>query len=106
MRSGRLCALAANVLRGQKRVSAIGTGLTFYMVSLISMSAVGKDAISFWPYMIRHVFTVEEALHHIFQSGIMFWGGGHLRLPADADPYGSSAIGYSGGTGRATRGCT
>jgi len=56
-------------------------GLPFYMVALISLSAFGTLAISFWPYMIRYVFTVEEAAAPHSSLAFMFWGEGIFVYP-------------------------
>ena len=47
----------------------------FYMVILIFMSAFGTLAISFWPYMIPFVVTVNEAAAPYSSLAFMFWGG-------------------------------
>ena len=49
--------------------------LPFYMVALIFVSAFGTLALSFWPYMIPFVFTVEEAAAPPSSLMFMLWGG-------------------------------
>ena len=51
-------------------------GLPFYIVILIFMSAFGTLAISFWPYMIAFVITVNEAAAPKSSLAFMFWGEG------------------------------
>jgi cytochrome d ubiquinol oxidase subunit II len=46
----------------------------FYMVGLIFLSAFGTLALSFWPYMIPFVITVEEAAAPQSSLQFMFWG--------------------------------
>jgi cytochrome d ubiquinol oxidase subunit II len=46
-----------------------------YMVALIFVSAFGTLALSFWPYMIPFVITVEEAAAPQSSLMFMFWGG-------------------------------
>jgi cytochrome d ubiquinol oxidase subunit II len=48
----------------------------FYMVVLIFMSAFGTLALSFWPYMIPSVITVEQAAAPHSSLAFMFWGCG------------------------------
>jgi cytochrome d ubiquinol oxidase subunit II len=47
----------------------------FYMVALIFMSAFGTLALSFWPYMIPFVITIDEAAAPQSSLAFMFWGG-------------------------------
>jgi cytochrome bd ubiquinol oxidase subunit II len=47
----------------------------FYMVALIFMSAFGTLALSFWPYMIPFVITVDQAAAPPSSLMFMFWGG-------------------------------
>jgi cytochrome d ubiquinol oxidase subunit II len=47
----------------------------FYMVALIFVSAFGTLALSFWPYMIPSVITVEQAASPLSSLKFMFWGG-------------------------------
>ena len=56
-------------------------GVPFYMVALIFLSAFGTLAISFWPYMIPYVITVEEAAAPHSSLAFMFWGEGLFVYP-------------------------
>jgi cytochrome d ubiquinol oxidase subunit II len=47
----------------------------FYMVALIFLSAFGTLALSFWPYMIPLVITVDGAAAPQSSLRFMFWGG-------------------------------
>jgi cytochrome d ubiquinol oxidase subunit II len=47
----------------------------FYMVALIFVSAFGTLALSFWPYMIPFVITIDEAAAPPSSLRFMFWGG-------------------------------
>jgi cytochrome bd ubiquinol oxidase subunit II len=47
----------------------------FYTVVLIFVSAFGTLALSFWPYMIPFVITVDEAAAPPSSLRFMFWGG-------------------------------
>jgi cytochrome bd ubiquinol oxidase subunit II len=47
----------------------------FYMVALIFVSAFGTLALSFWPYLIPFVITVDEAAAPQSSLMFMFWGG-------------------------------
>jgi cytochrome d ubiquinol oxidase subunit II len=47
----------------------------FYMVALIFVSAFGTLALSFWPYMIPFVITIDEAAAPQSSLTFMFWGG-------------------------------
>ena len=51
------------------------------MVILIFMSAFGTLAISFWPYMIPFVITVNEAAAPHSSLAFMFWGEGLFIFP-------------------------
>jgi cytochrome bd ubiquinol oxidase subunit II len=53
----------------------------FYMVALIFMSAFGTLALSFWPYMIPSVITVDEAAAPQSSLVFMFWGCGLTVYP-------------------------
>jgi cytochrome d ubiquinol oxidase subunit II len=53
----------------------------FYMVALIFMSAFGTLALSFWPYMIPSVITVDEAAAPQSSLVFMFWGCGLIVYP-------------------------
>jgi cytochrome bd ubiquinol oxidase subunit I len=52
-----------------------------YMVLLIFMSAFGTLAISFWPYMIPFVITIDEAAALHSSLAFMFWGEGLFVFP-------------------------
>jgi cytochrome d ubiquinol oxidase subunit II len=56
-------------------------GWPFYMVTLIFLSAFGTLAISFWPYMIPFVITVDEAAAPHSSLAFMFWGEGLFVFP-------------------------
>jgi cytochrome bd ubiquinol oxidase subunit II len=47
----------------------------FYMVTLIFVSAFGTLALSFWPYLIPFVITIDEAAAPQSSLMFMFWGG-------------------------------
>src|SRR6202162_6148742 len=47
----------------------------FYTVAVIFMSAFGTLALSFWPYIIPFVITVDEAAAPPSSLRFMFWGG-------------------------------
>jgi cytochrome bd ubiquinol oxidase subunit II len=52
----------------------------FYMVTLIFISAFGTLALSFWPYMIPFIITVDQAAAP--QSSLVFmFGGGVIVFP-------------------------
>jgi len=53
----------------------------FYMVALIFTSAFGTLALSFWPYMIPFVVTIEEAAAPHASLAFMFWGAGLFVFP-------------------------
>ena len=53
----------------------------FYMVALIFMSAFGTLALSFWPYMIPFVITIDEAAAPHSSLAFMFWGCGIVVYP-------------------------
>ncbi len=74
-----IAALAAIVLAVS--VQRHRDGLPFYMVVLIFLSAFGTLAISFWPYMIPYVITVEEAAAPHSSLAFMFWGEGVFVFP-------------------------
>jgi cytochrome bd ubiquinol oxidase subunit II len=46
-----------------------------YMVALIFVSAFGTLALSFWPYIIPFVVTIDEAVAPQSSLMFMFWGG-------------------------------
>jgi cytochrome d ubiquinol oxidase subunit II len=66
--------LAVNILRHNDRVP-------FYMVALIFVSAFGTLALSFWPYMIPFVITIDEAAAPHSSLAFMFWGAGIFIFP-------------------------
>ena len=74
-----IAALAAIVL--SVSVERHRDGLPFYMVALIFLSAFGTLAISFWPYMIPYVITVEEAAAPHSSLAFMCWGEGIFVYP-------------------------
>jgi cytochrome d ubiquinol oxidase subunit II len=47
----------------------------FYMVAVIFVSAFGTLALSFWPYMIPFVITIDQAAAPQSSLAFMFWGG-------------------------------
>jgi cytochrome d ubiquinol oxidase subunit II len=51
------------------------------MVTLIFISAFGTLALSFWPYMIPFVITVDEAASPPSSLAFMFWGEGLFIFP-------------------------
>jgi cytochrome d ubiquinol oxidase subunit II len=53
----------------------------FYMVALIFVSAFGTLALSFWPYMIPSVITIDEAASPRSSLMFMFWGCGLIVFP-------------------------
>ena len=53
----------------------------FYMVALIFVSAFGTLALSFWPYMIPFVITLDEAAAPQSSLAFMFWGCGLIVFP-------------------------
>jgi cytochrome d ubiquinol oxidase subunit II len=60
--------LALSILRHNDR-------WPFYTVAVIFVSAFGTLALSFWPYMIPFVITVDEAAAPPSSLMFMFWGG-------------------------------
>jgi cytochrome d ubiquinol oxidase subunit II len=46
------------------------------MVVLIFVLAFGAFALSFWPYMIPFVVTIEQAAAPLSSLAFMFWGEG------------------------------
>ncbi|MEA2883668.1 MAG: cytochrome bd ubiquinol oxidase subunit [Bradyrhizobium sp.] len=52
-----------------------------YMVALIFISAFGTLALSFWPYMIPFVITINEAAAPQSSLAFMFWGCGVFVFP-------------------------
>ena len=53
----------------------------FYMVALIFVSAFATLALSFWPYMIPFVITIDEAAAPRSSLAFMFWGCGVVVFP-------------------------
>src|SRR6202011_6128599 len=53
----------------------------FYMVALIFISAFGTLALSFWPYMIPAVITIDQAAAPHASLAFMFWGCGLIVFP-------------------------
>jgi cytochrome bd ubiquinol oxidase subunit II len=51
------------------------------MVALIFMSAFGTLALSFWPYMIPSIITVDQAAAPYSSLAFMFWGCGVVVFP-------------------------
>jgi cytochrome d ubiquinol oxidase subunit II len=47
----------------------------FHMVAVIFASAFGTLALSFWPYIIPFVITIDEAAAPQSSLTFMFWGG-------------------------------
>jgi len=56
-------------------------GWPFPMVAVIFGSAFGTLAISFWPYMIPFVITIDEAAAPHSSLAFMFWGAGLFVFP-------------------------
>jgi cytochrome d ubiquinol oxidase subunit II len=55
--------------------------LPFPMVVLIFLSAFGTLAVSFWPYIIPFVLTIDEAAAPQSSLAFMFWGEGLFVFP-------------------------
>ena len=53
----------------------------FFVVTVIFLCAFGTLALSFWPYMIPFVLTIEEAAAPQSSLAFMFWGEGLFVLP-------------------------
>lgn len=53
----------------------------FYTVAIIFVSAFGTLALSFWPYMIPFVITIDEAAAPYSSLAFMFWGEGLFVFP-------------------------
>ncbi len=53
----------------------------FHMVALIFVSAFGTLALSFWPYMIPYVITVDQAAAPQSSLTFIFWGCGVVVFP-------------------------
>jgi cytochrome d ubiquinol oxidase subunit II len=56
-------------------------GWPFYMVVIIFVAAFSTLAISFWPYMIPGVITINEAAAPRSSLTFMFWGEGLFVFP-------------------------
>ena len=56
-------------------------GWPFPMAALIFASAFGTLAISFWPYMIPFVITIDDAAAPHSSLAFMFWGAGLFVFP-------------------------
>src|SRR5216683_338263 len=74
-----ISALAAMVLAISVRYRR--DELPFPMVILIFLSAFGALAVSFWPYMIPFVLTIDEAAAPHSSLAFMFWGEGLFVFP-------------------------
>jgi cytochrome d ubiquinol oxidase subunit II len=66
--------LALSILRQNDR-------WPFYMVAVIFVSAFGTLALSFWPYIIPGVITIDEAAAPRSSLMFMFWGCGLIVFP-------------------------
>jgi cytochrome d ubiquinol oxidase subunit II len=66
--------LALSILRHNDR-------WPFYTVAVIFLSAFGTLALSFWPYMIPFVITVDAAAAPPSSLAFMFWGCGVFVFP-------------------------
>jgi len=55
--------------------------LPFHMVALIFISAFGTLVLSFWPYMVPFVITVEQAAAPRSTLLFIFWGCGVVVFP-------------------------
>jgi cytochrome d ubiquinol oxidase subunit II len=66
--------LTRSILQGDDR-------WPFYMVTLIFISAFGTLALSFWPYMIPFVITIESGAAPHSSLAFMFWGEGLFVFP-------------------------
>jgi cytochrome d ubiquinol oxidase subunit II len=66
--------LALSILRHDDR-------WPFYTVAVIFLSAFGTLALSFWPYMIPFVITVDGAAAPPSSLAFMFWGCGVFVFP-------------------------
>jgi cytochrome bd ubiquinol oxidase subunit II len=53
----------------------------FLMITVIFLCAFGTMALSFWPYMIPFVLTIEEAAAPQSSLAFMFWGAGLFVFP-------------------------
>jgi Cytochrome bd terminal oxidase subunit II len=55
--------------------------MPFLAVTVIFLCAFGTLALSFWPYMILFVLTIEEAAAPQSSRAFMFWGEGLFVFP-------------------------
>jgi len=55
--------------------------LPFYMVAMVFVAAFGTLALSFWPYMIPSVITIQQAAAPPSSLAFMFWGCGLIVFP-------------------------
>jgi cytochrome d ubiquinol oxidase subunit II len=55
--------------------------LPFPMTIFIFLSAFGTFAISFWPYIIPFVLTIDDAAAPPSSLAFMFWGEGLFVFP-------------------------
>jgi cytochrome bd ubiquinol oxidase subunit II len=53
----------------------------FRMVALIFIAAFGTLALSFWPYMVPFVITIESGAAPHSSLAFMFWGEGLFVFP-------------------------
>ena len=60
---------------------AIAFRIIFLAFTLIFLCAFGTLALSFWPYMIPFVLTIEEAAAPPSSLAFMFWGEGLFVFP-------------------------
>jgi cytochrome bd ubiquinol oxidase subunit II len=74
MGAGAALALASSILHHDD-------DLPFYAVALIFAAAFGTLALSFWPYMIPFVITIDEAAAPHSSLAFMFWGEGLFVFP-------------------------
>jgi cytochrome bd-type quinol oxidase subunit 2 len=71
-------------LPGRLRDTAVGflsPAHCHAVVALIFVSAFGTLALSFWPYMIPFVITIDEAAAPYSSLAFMFWGAGIFIFP-------------------------
>ena len=55
--------------------------MPFLAVTVIFLCAFGTLALSFWPYMIPFVLTIEESAAPQSSLAFMFWGEGLFVFP-------------------------
>ncbi len=58
-----------------------GMNCPFRWFISIFLSAFGTLAVSFWPYMIPFVLTIDEAVAPYSSLAFMFWGEGLFIFP-------------------------